>query len=292
MPSPTACASFRRSFATPFALLAALAAASGCGPGDMSSDGGTDARSGVDPRGTDGTFNFSWIINGVAPNDPSNPCQAAGVRFIRMVVVDNNNMEQRYDEFRFDCTLGTYRSAQPELRAGTYRVFWEADAADGHRLSLAAGTLVNGMVQPVYEQIMVQTGTHIDFDAENRPSTDFQGAPTNFATGSGPMQVALSWAPTAGAAAGVDCATAGVSTVTWTLRMSNNVPVDSHTQRTACDAMLARVAWDQLNWDRYALEVQGFDAMGTQRWNGRCGNLLVNTATGPTGLTCLVDRRP
>ncbi|MEI8257406.1 MAG: hypothetical protein WCJ30_17160, partial [Deltaproteobacteria bacterium] len=40
-----------------------------------------------DPRGADATFHVSWRINGQDPADPSDPCAAAGVRFIRMNVV-------------------------------------------------------------------------------------------------------------------------------------------------------------------------------------------------------------
>src|SRR5690348_7161004 len=77
------------------------------------SDSGTKSR--VDPRGSDATFNFSWLINGQDPKSTEDPCTLANVQYIRMVVVDPDNPSIHADSFQFDCRLGSYHSSQPEL---------------------------------------------------------------------------------------------------------------------------------------------------------------------------------
>jgi hypothetical protein len=264
-------------------LVLALAACASCGPAS-----GPDG--GVALRGGDATFNFSWRIDGQDPAGPGDPCTAAGVRFIRMTVVDDADPSREYEGFRFDCHLGRYRSPAPELRAGIYRLYWEAVAADGSRVSLASGTFRDGVRQPTLEHVVVERGAHVDFDAGNRPDTSFPGAPTNFATGRGPLEVALEFAATPGASTGASCAAAGVERVTWTLRLSNNVAIDLHTTREACAAGYGALRWDALDFDRYMLEVRGYDAAGREGWRGRCGDLLVARGVSSTPRRCLVDR--
>lgn len=242
---------------------------------------------GVDPRGNDATFNFSWLIDGQDPTDPSDPCTAANVRFIRMNVVGRGDGGV-IDAFRFDCRLGRHRSAVPELRAGTYQLFWEAVRADGTRVSVASGTYVNGVLQPTLEEITVERGGHIDFDARNRPDLSFPPAPTNFATGRGPLEVALQWASAPGATQGSDCATAGVATVSWTLRLSNHVAIEQHTTPESCAAGYGTLRWNALDFDRYKLEVQGYHASGQLGWRGTCSILV--TRGSAARQSCLVDR--
>lgn len=266
----------------PFALLACAA----CGPGHD-----PDPPAGFDPRGGDATFNFSWRINGQDPTDAADPCRTADVRFIRMTVVDSADTSRELEAFRFDCHLGSYRSPQPELRAGAYRLYWEAISSTGARRSLASGTYVDGVLQPTLESLTVVRGVHVDFDASNRPDTTFSGAPTNFSTGQGPLEVGLRFAATPGAGTGTDCTTAGVATVSWTLRLSNHVPIERHTTREACSTGFGQLVWDALHFDRYTLEVQGFDEAGQERWRGQCPDVLVHEAAPAVARhTCLLDR--
>jgi hypothetical protein len=257
------------------ATCAAIAASSaGCGPG------GTHGT-GAGPHGADGTFSFSWLINGVDPTDPSDPCTRADIRFIKMVIVDYNNVAMHDDSFAFDCRLGRYMSAQPELRAGTYRVYWEADGADGTMIS---STFVPSASMPVPgETITVNHGTNVDFDAENRPDSTFDGAPTNFATGSGTLSVPVYWAMSGTDAMGTACAPATVATLSYTLRMSNNVVQDQQpaagAMRPACAAALS---FPNVNWDDYSLDVDGFDATGAQHWHGHCAGQLLTEPPGPS----------
>jgi hypothetical protein len=251
---------------------------------------GCDTSNGSDPRGADATFNFSWRINGQDPTAATGACAAAGVRFIRMTFVDDQNAEHQYDAFRLDCNLGTYHSPRPELAAGTYRLYWEAIGLDGRRVSLAEGNYVNGQLVPRPERVTVVRGGNVDFDASNRQDDTFTGQPTNFSTGAGPLEVTLAWAATRGATPGTDCATAGVATVSWTLRLSNGVPVETHDAREACEAF-TRIRWDQVNFDNYILDVRGFGTGGAMGWSSRCTGLLA-TATdgGVSRRACLVDR--
>jgi hypothetical protein len=276
----------RRPALASLAALAALASLAACGPSAPGDDGGGP---GINPHGSDGSFKFSWLINGQDPTAASDPCAAAHVALVRMVVVDDSGAMQD-DSFAFDCHLGHYQSAQPELRAGTYSVYWEAVDRDGTRRSLASGTLdpSTGMVIPTPEMITIAHGTMWDFDAENRPDTSFPGAPTNFSTAEGPLAVQLSWAATAGAATGADCATAGVASFDYTLRLSNNVPVDAPAAHTTCSA--SPVQWAQLNADRYSLDVRGYDAAGTLTWSGHCTALLNAPGVPSTTYPCVVDR--
>jgi hypothetical protein len=233
----------------------------------------------------------SWLINGQDPAAASDPCTAGGVHVIRMTFVDPNGAPVVMDPLQFDCHLGSYRSAQPELRAGTWRLYWEALAPDGSRVSLAAGTYMNGMLQPTLESVTVQPGINVDFDTVNRPDATFPPAPTNFATGTGPMQVRFTWAQTQSATTGVDCGPAGVSTLRWVLRRSNGVPADQHDNPELCSAGYGALQWDRLDFDRYSVEVHGFDAAGTETWRGTCNGLLDATAgSTPTTYPCLVNR--
>jgi hypothetical protein len=267
--------------------------ASGCG-------NGPPHPTGAGPHGSDGTFAFSWRINGVDPGDASDPCTLGGIRFIKMVIVSFNDASIHDDSFAFDCRLGHYASPQPELRAGSYRVYWEADAADGTMIS---STFVPSasMPQPA-EVINVAHGTNVDFDAENRPDNSFTGAPTNFATGSGALAIPVSWVGASGDPAGTDCTTAGVATMSYTLRMSNHVVQDQQpgpaAQRPACGAQLT---WPDVNWDDYSLDVDGFDTSGGHLWHGQCSGQLVThpPPSDPDGYTpppapprCVIARSP
>lgn len=248
----------------------------------------TDAR---DPRGTDASFHFSWRINGQDPASASDPCTAAGVRFVRMSVVTAGEAPQPVDAFDFDCHLGSYTSAHPELRAGTYRLFWEALAPDGTRRSVAAGTFgPDGRVNPALESLTVPPSGLVDFDATNRPDVTFPPSSTNFATGSGPLRATFAWAAHPGDAAGPTCSVAQVSGVTWTLRRSNGAVADARTAPALCADGYNAVQWDTLEFDRYTLEANGFDAAGTQRYRGRCTDLAVTSAgPAPERVTCVVD---
>lgn len=297
-----------RSNSSAAALVLALGvtgALAACGPPtSYTVDGGTtdggDASTmpmGDDPRGTDATFNFSWRINGVNPTDASNPCGAANIRYIRMSVVDANMTEHTYDQFRFDCRLGAYRSSTAEMRAGRYRIFWEAVDTMGARVSLASGTLdAMGNVVPALQEITVAAGDHLDFDSTNRPDATFMGAPTNFSTASAPFQTGLRFGRMAGDTAGASCAEAGVANVEYTLRLSNNVPLPAAMgmpapgMRVACSAMLDTLRWAALNYDSYGLDVKGFNAAGAMQWSGRCTHLLSVGSAGP--FTCVTPRTP
>lgn len=290
----------RRGGAALALTLAALTTGAACGPRNPDNDGGVDDVAPLDatgrasdPRGSDATFNFTWLINGVRPTDPSMPCDAAGVRYIRMVVVDPANQQHRYDEFRFDCALGSYRSPSPNLRAGSYRIYWEAARPDGTPVSSVMGNFDGGTITPALEALNVTRGQNVNFDEGNRPSIDYQGQPTNFATGRGPMEVALRFAQQVNGTSGVECTAAGVASLDWTLRLSNNVPIETHSTREPCTASLARLAWVMLTYDNYSLEVRGYDAMGAQTWQSLCRNLLVTLRNPPATAqhTCLVDRR-
>src|SRR6266545_1741546 len=107
--------------------LAAIATVS-CGSSAIGTgDGGTDAGQQISLHGTDATFSFSWIVNGQDPTDRTvDPCTPANIQYIQMVVVDANNPGVQEVSFQFDCRLGHYQSAQRELRAGSYRIYWQA----------------------------------------------------------------------------------------------------------------------------------------------------------------------
>ncbi len=265
--------------------LAAILALASCGP--PPADAG-------DPRGTDATFHVAWRINGQDPADPSDPCAAAGIRFVRMNVVTADDTARPLDAFSFDCHLRSYTSARPELRAGTYRLFWEALAIDGTRRSIAAGTLgPDGRVSPTLESVTVPASGAVDFDAMNRPDYTFPASPTNFATERGPMRATFAWAAHAGDTTGPTCAVAQVNAVTWTLRRSNGAATDARVTPALCADGYNAVQWDTLDFDRYSLEVSGFDAAGTARYNGRCTDLAVTSpGPAPARFTCVIDPLP
>lgn len=246
-----------------------------------------------DPRGHDASFHFSWRIDGLAPSDASDPCTTAGIRFVRMNVVDANDTAYPIDTFRFDCHLGSYISAAPELRAGTYRIFWEALGADGARRSVAAGVLANGTIDPALEVLNVPTSGLVDFDLRNRPSADFPGAPTNFATGRGSLRTTFAWAAHAGDTSGPDCNTANVATITWTLRRSNHAVVDARTAPARCADGFNAVQWDELDFDEYGLDLNGFDAAGQPAYRGHCEPMPLRAGgASPARVTCVADPIP
>jgi hypothetical protein len=245
-----------------------------------------------DPRGSDTSFHFSWRVNGLDVHDPSDPCTVADIRFIRMNVLDASERMYPIDAFRFDCHLGSYTSAHPELRAGTYRIFWEALAHDGTRRSIAAGVLDDGGISPSLELVTVPSSGTVDFDASNRPDETFPPAPTNFATAQGPLRVTFVWGGQHGAMTGPDCMSASVDRIDYALRRSNHAVIDARSDARCADGFNA-VQWDALDFDEYGLDVSGFDATGALRYRGHCEPLPVRLGGAlPNNVTCVVDAAP
>lgn len=269
-----------------------LALASGClgrSSPSRSPDAGSSA---ADPRGADAMLSFSWRINGQDPRAVTTACAEAGVRFIQLNVVDDQDQARVYDSFRWDCNLGGYRSARPEVRAGTYRVFWEAVAADGRRLSIAPARrdAATNMVVPDPQTASFATGQVTDFDRANTTDPARPGVPTNFATGVGPLRVALRYVPAGGTAATAgDCAAAGVETITWQLRAPNGIVVEDHTTAERC-AQYMNVTWERVIWDDYALTVTGSDARGAVVARGTCEHLLATRDPARATYPCVVER--
>ena len=246
----------------------------------------------VDPRGSDALIAFSWRINGQDPAMVPAACSEAGVQFIRMNVVDEQNQAHPIDTFQWDCNLGRYRSTRAEVRAGTFRVFWEAVTGDGRRVSLAPARRENGAVVPAPEPVTFVRGETADFDRGNTtdPAT-IPGQPTNFATGSGRLQAAVRYqAPGAMMGASpVDCAGAGVTTITWQLRAPNGVAVDDHSMAEAC-AQYPTITWNSVIWDNYTLVLAGRDASGATVVRGSCPNLLARRAPTQSMYNCVFNR--
>ncbi len=275
-----------RASIAPLALAASLASAclySGGG-------GGSPSRPpAYDPRGAEASLSFSWRIDGQDPRAVPTACQAAGVRYVQMSVVDDQDQAHVYDSLRWDCNLGSYRSARPEVRAGTYRVFWEAVNTEGRRVSLAPARRdeATGAVVPAPEPVTFVAGQTVDFDRGNQVDPALPGAPTNFATGAGPLRVTLRYATAAGAAG--DCAAAGVTEITWQLKAPNGVAVEDHTRRETC-SRYPTVTWERVIWDDYALTVTGTDASGAVVARGTCPHLLATRDPQRAMYECTVTR--
>ncbi len=286
------------------AVALALAATSGCvfGNGGSVAPGtpGTGGTPGVDPRGTDAMLSFSWVINGQDPRGTagSDPCQAAGVQFIRMSVVDGQDQTHTYSTFQWDCHLGSHRSARPELRAGMFNVYWEAVTADGRRISLAPARVdpTTSTVVPAPEPATFVLGQVYDFDQGNTAVPGTPGHPTNFATGAGSLDVNLTYAPGApgdggagdgGTASGGTCTAARIATITWQLRASNGVAVEDHTTSENCMSY-QHIRWDRVNWDDYSLGVTARDSTGTVILQGDCLNLLAGSDPARSVYACTV----
>lgn len=217
-----------------------------------------------------------------------------------MVVVDPYDAHLQDKSFQFDCHLGRYQSVEPELRAGDYRIYWEAVSPDGLVKSHTAGNLdpVTGIVSnpAMLERVHVTAGVHVDFDKNNRPDEQHVGQPTNFASGGGAMDVKVTFALSPGAATGVACATASVRTVRYVWRYSNAVSAPLLMTSKGCPAE-ETVQWNPVTYDRYALEVHGSDVSGIEKWRGVCEGLLFAPSDSQSSrpsqtLSCLVDKLP
>lgn len=246
--------------------------------------------SGGSPSGTPGsTFSFSWRIDGRDPRANPTACRDAGVQFLQLVLVNPNDVTRERLRVQWDCSLGTYRSPTPELPAGAWAFYIEAVATDGSRLSVAPGRRdATGAVVPAPEPITVPSGGHLDLDRGNTTDTTLPGVPTNFATGTGPLQVALQWQTRAGMG---DCAAAGVAKLRWQLVAPNGVVVEDHATLEAC-AQYATIRWDRTLYDEYSLVVRGYGADESLTHEGRCAGLRSGRdAAARAGYACAVPFR-
>ncbi len=243
-----------------------------------------------DPRGGDAPMAFSWRIDGRDPAADPTACSDADVQFLRMTILDGAGGPRTFPSLQWDCNLGRYRSASPELRAGSYRVYFEAVAADGTRRSVAPGRRnAQGNVEPAPEAAVVVAGRLYDFDQGNTVDPSLPGNPTNFATTTGTLEVAVTYVR--GQGLPVDCATAGVDRIRWQLLAPNGVAVEDHTTAEEC-ARYATIRWPSVFLDRYTLAVTAFQANGDRIGTGRCTGLLVRRGTAPTRFACEVALPP
>lgn len=239
-----------------------------------------------DPRGADATLAFSWRIDGRDPARDPTACAEAGVQFLRLTILDGAGAARNFPSLQWDCNLGRYRSAAPELRAGSYQVYFEAIAADGTRRSVApARRSAEGRIEPAPEAAQFVAGQLYDFDRGNTVDPTLPGNPTNFATGTGALEVDLQY--TRGAAAPTGCEAARVARIRWQLLAPNGVAVENHTTAEAC-AMYARVRWDTVLLDQYTLAVTALGADGAPLGTGRCGPLLVRRGPSATRHPCTI----
>jgi len=239
-----------------------------------------------DPRGGDAPLYFSWRIDGRDPASDPTACAEAGVQFLRMTILDGSGAARTFPSLQWDCNLGQYRSASPELRAGQYRVYFEAVSAEGVRRSVAPGRRnAEGLIEPAPEAATIVAGQPYDFDRGNTVDPNLPGNPTNFATATGSLEVAVTYRR--GDGLPVNCATAGVDRIRWQLLAPNGVAVEDHTTAEPCD-QYASIRWPSVILDRYTLAVTGFAANGDRIGTGRCPGLLVRRGTGPTRFACEV----
>lgn len=239
-----------------------------------------------DPRGTEASLAFSWRIDGRDPVTDARACSDAGVQFIRLTVLDGATA-RTFQTLQWDCNLGRYSSARPELRAGSFNVYFEAVAADGRRLSVAPSRRNDrGEREPSPERAVFVAGQRYDFDQGNQAEPGLPGVATNFATGPGGLEVSLRY-DRAGVAENADCATARVARIRWRLLAPNNVAVEDHTQQESC-AQYAQIRWETLFRDNYRLAVTAFDSEGATLGTGQCADLLVRAGTTPSTYACRV----
>jgi hypothetical protein len=152
--------------------------------------------------------------------------------------------------------------------------------------------LEDGGISPALELVTVPTSGTIDFDDSNRPDATFPAAPTNFATGRGGLRVTFAWGGQPGAMTGPDCGTAGVDSITYTLRRSNHAVMDMRADGRCADGYDV-VEWDALDFDEYGLDVSGFDASGAVRYRGHCEPLAVRSGgPSPAIVTCAIGAVP
>ena len=241
-----------------------------------------------DPPFQGSTVSFSWRVDGLDPRANPNACRAAGVQFLQLVLVDATDVTRVRLRLQWDCTLGTYRSPSPELPAGSWAFYVEAVAPDGSRLSVAPGRRdATGAVVPAPEALSVVAGGHVDLDRGNTTDPSLPGVPTNFATGTGPLQVALRWQTRSGEG---DCAAAGVARLQWQLVAPNGVVVEDHTTSEAC-AQYATIRWDRTLYDDYSLVVRGYDTDEALTHQGRCAGLRSGRDVPAAGYSCAVPFR-
>lgn len=239
------------------------------------------------PRG-EVRLRFSWRIDGQDPRAAATACRDADVQVIRMTVVDVGGTTPR-QTLSWDCNLGRYESAQGDLPAGEFGVYWEALSSAGRVRSIAPARRDGaGMVVPAPQTATLPAGGLVDFDATNTVNPG-SGVPTNFATASGPLDVTLDHTLAAGGTG--TCAQAGVSTITWQLVAPTGLATEDHQTREEC-ARYAHIHWDSVILDEYALVVTGRDAAGNVVERGRCEHLLARRDATQSMYHCTVARAP
>lgn len=258
----------------------AVAAAAGCGSEPTA-------------PAPDVKVSFSWLVNGRDPR-MADACAESGMEFIRMTLLDGPYgvaSTRTVGTLSWNCNLGAWRSTQPELHAGSYRVYWDAVTHEGRVVSTAPATInaTTRAVTPAPEPVTLVAGTTYNFDATNAVTLGTDGNPTNFSTGVNGLEVALSYATAAAPTVGSACAAAGVGQIRWQLLGSNGAPVEDHTTSEDCTRFTS-VRWDALQRDRYSLKVTGLDASGNIGWQGTCPDLLVTAGPNATRLNCVVTR--
>lgn len=252
---------------------------------------GVGCGGGADPEPFVGsTVSFSWRIDGRDPRTVQTACADAGVQFIQLVLVSPGDLTDVRLRLQWDCSLGAYRSSVPELPAGSWAFYIEAVARDGRRLSVAPARRSSaGAIEPAPEALTVMANGHVDLDRSNTTDPSRAGFATNFATGTGPLEVALRWQTRDSAG---DCVAAGVTRIRWQLVTPNGAVIDDHTTTADPCEEHPTLRWDRTLYDDYTVIVRGYGAAETPTHEGRCTSLFSGRdTTASTNYRCEVPFR-
>lgn len=224
---------------------------------------------GFDPHGTDATVSADWLINDLVPN--AGRCYAVGISTVRVLLhpVTDTGFVDGEPVAMASCTSGMLNDTVASVRAGTYLVSVDALSADGETIA---------QFVPSTTPVTIPVGANLDVTMAN-----FEFPLT--------LAIALDWQRSLGGTP-ADCATAGVSTMTYTLFDDmTGAPVAMRTGTPCGEAIFFESGVTAgFGAGRYRLYFEGYNAAGTKHWqvgDFMCDGLVVDNTTSVVFDQCL-----
>lgn len=211
--------------------------------------------------GIDFGVDANWTVNQQIPS--ASVCADAGIETVRVVFWDAGTAVDVAD-LTSPCSAGAF-STNEIFAYGEYETQWQALDKSGNVLGIMGNRF----------DLFVNPDNHAKGINVRLAPIDFVGADTTV----GSLSVSLGWQTPDMASENADCATAGVTTMQYSLTGQDGTVADSMTN-IACGAA---VDWAEIAEGTYALSVTGSDAAGNQYWTGNCS---LNVTTGVNTATC------